>query len=275
MVAGLGTVLAAVSTSGHASAVDVGVFAVAAAIVLAGAIGVVVARNPVHSALMLVMTLFGIAVLFVNLRDPFLAAVQVIVYAGAIVVLFLFVIMFLGVDREENIAVEPLRGQRPMAIGLVILGTTGLLLLGQVSRWTTGAPHVAGLDSGQSNVALLGKSVYTTYLFPFEATAALLVIAVVGAVVLARRPPVAANPEVGADPANGSGGPAGRAGGTEVEVAASDAAAAVESGTDGGAVDEGASAGIAVDGGRSDESAADESEAGVTTPAGAKGESAS
>ena len=59
-----------------------------------------------------------------------------------------------------------------------------------MSRWTTGAPHVAGIDGGrQSNVYLLGKSVYTTYLFPFEATAALLVIAVVGAVVLARRPP--------------------------------------------------------------------------------------
>ncbi len=158
---------------------------------LSGAIGVVVARNPVHSALMLVMTLFGIAVLFVLQRDPFLAAVQVIVYAGAIVVLFLFVIMFLGVDREENVGFEPLRGQRPLAVGLVVLGTTGLLLLGEVSKWTTGAPHVAGTDSGaQSNVALLGRSVYTTYLFPFEATAALLVIAVVGAVVLARRPPV-------------------------------------------------------------------------------------
>ena len=194
MVGVLGSALVAASTTvaTHASWVDVGTFSVAAAIILAGAVGVVVARNPVHSALMLVMTLFGVAVLFVLQRDPFLAAVQVIVYAGAIVVLFLFVIMFLGVDREENIALEPLRGQRPLAIGLAILGTTGLLLLGQVSKWTTGAPHVAGVDAGrQSNVYLLGKSVYTTYLFPFEATAALLVIAVVGAVVLARRPPSA------------------------------------------------------------------------------------
>jgi NADH-quinone oxidoreductase subunit J len=187
--------LMAVTTTSHPSWVDVGTFAVAAAIVLSGAIGVVVARNPVHSALMLVMTLFGVAVLFVLQRDPFLAAVQVIVYAGAIVVLFLFVIMFLGVDREENIAAEPLRGQRPLAVGLIALGTVGLLLLGQVSHWTTGAPHVAGTDAGpQSNVYLLGKSVYTTYLFPFEATAALLIIAVVGAVVLARRPPGAVTP---------------------------------------------------------------------------------
>jgi NADH-quinone oxidoreductase subunit J len=193
MMAMLGAVLTAATTSGHVSPVDVGTFVVAAAIVLAGAIGVVVARNPVHSALMLVMTLFGIAVLFVLQRDDFLAAVQVIVYAGAIVVLFLFVIMFLGVDREENIAAEPLRGQRPLAVALIALGTTGLLLLGQVSHWTTGAPHVAGSDTGAPNVNLLGQSVYTTYLFPFEATAALLVIAVVGAVVLARRPPAATN----------------------------------------------------------------------------------
>jgi NADH-quinone oxidoreductase subunit J len=198
MTAAFGAVLAAAATSTHPSWVDVGVFSVSAAIVLSGAIGVVVARNPVHSALMLVMTLFGIAVLFVLQRDPFLAAVQVIVYARAIVVLFLFVIMFLGVDREENVALEPLRGQRPLAVGLVVLGTTGLLLLGQVSRWTTGAPHVAGLDAGaKSNVYLLGKSVYTTYLFPFEATAALLIIAVVGAVVLARRPPPPTNPVAG------------------------------------------------------------------------------
>jgi NADH-quinone oxidoreductase subunit J len=176
------------AASSHPSGVDVGVFCVAAALVIAGAIGVVMARNPVHAALMLVMTLFGIALLFVLQNAPFLAAVQVIVYAGAIVVLFLFVIMFLGVDRQENIAVEPLRGQRPLAIALVALGTTGLLLLGQVSHWVTGAPHVAGPDTGQSNVVLLGRSVFTTYLFPFEATAALLVIAVVGAVVLARRP---------------------------------------------------------------------------------------
>ena len=168
---------------------DVGVFAVAAAIIVAGAIGVVVARNPVHSALMLVMTLFGVAVMFVLQQASFLAAVQVIVYAGAIVVLFLFVIMFLGVDREEDIAKEKLRGQRPLAAALVLLAATGMLLLGEVSKWTTGQPHVSGSDTGAPNVNLLGKSLYTTYLFPFEATSALLIIAVVGAVVLARRPP--------------------------------------------------------------------------------------
>ncbi len=192
MTAAATTLVAAV----HASRMDIGVFVVAAAIVLAGAVGVVVARNPVHAALMLVMTLFGVAVLFVLQRADFLAAVQVIVYAGAIVVLFLFVIMFLGVDREENVGYEPLRGQRPLALGLVALAATGLLLLAEVAHWTTGAPRVAGAASGPgSNVAKLGRSVFTTYLFPFEVTSALLVIAVVGAVVLARRPTASPPPE--------------------------------------------------------------------------------
>jgi NADH-quinone oxidoreductase subunit J len=185
--------LGALLAASHPTIPDIGVFSVAAAIIIAGAIGVVVARNPVHSALMLVMTLFGVAVMFVLQQASFLAAVQVIVYAGAIVVLFLFVIMFLGVDREEDVADEPLRGQRPLAVGLVILGTTGLLLLGEISKWTTtGQPSAAGSDAGAPNVNLIGKSLYTTYLFPFEATSALLIIAVVGAVVLARRPPSSA-----------------------------------------------------------------------------------
>ena len=169
---------------------------------LAGAIGVVVARNPVHSALMLVMTLFGVAVLFVQQRDPFLAAVQVIVYAGAIVVLFLFVIMFLGRrprgEHRRRAAAGPApAGRRAWSSSAL----AGLLLLGQVSQLDhRGAPTWPGVDAGPAVQRLpLGKSVYTTYLFPFEVTAALLVIAVVGAVVLARRPPAAANPMDDAD----------------------------------------------------------------------------
>jgi len=173
-----------------ATTVDALTFAIAAAVVLAGAIGVVVARNPVHSALMLVMTLFGVAVLFVEQQANFLAAVQVIVYAGAIVVLFLFVIMFLGVDREESLEKEPLRAQRPLAVGLMVLGLAGLLVMGFGAHWSVGTRSVAGPARGQSggDVAALGRSVFTTYLFAFEVTSALLVIAVVGAVVLARRP---------------------------------------------------------------------------------------
>jgi NADH-quinone oxidoreductase subunit J len=171
-----------------ATRVDVTVFAASAVIILAGAIGVVVSRNPIHAALSLVLTLFGVAVLFVAQQAHFLAAVQVIVYAGAIVVLFLFVIMLLGVDREENVAAEDLRGQRPMAVLLGLAALAEVLLLAQGTDWATGARSTGGAASGGlTNVEKLAASIFTNYLFAFEITSVLLVIAVVGAVVLARR----------------------------------------------------------------------------------------
>jgi NADH-quinone oxidoreductase subunit J len=165
------------------------VFVVAAAAVLAGALGVVLSTHPVHSALMLVLTLFGIAVLFVAQQAHFLAAVQVIVYAGAIVVLFLFVIMLLGVDRSENLAREPLRGQRPIAY-LAGIGVIAAVFLLARSAWVSGAESVAGAaDAPGGNVEKLAGSLFTRYLLAFEMTSVLLVIAVVGAVVLARHSP--------------------------------------------------------------------------------------
>jgi len=104
------------------------VFVVASAMMLVGAVGVVTRRNPVHAALSLVLTLFGVAVHFVSLEAYFLAAVQVIVYAGAIVVLFLFVIMLLGVDKAEDLRTEPLVAQRWLA-GVAALGLLGLLVV--------------------------------------------------------------------------------------------------------------------------------------------------
>ncbi len=164
------------------------VFVVAAVAAVISAVGVVMARNPVHSALMLVGTLFSVAVLFVLQEAHFLAAVQVIVYAGAIVVLFLFVIMLLGVDREENVDVEPLRGQRPAAAVLSLVLLLEVVLLVRTD-WATGAKSVAGQATGEGeNVEKLAESIFTRYLLPFEITSVLLVIAVVGAVVLARRP---------------------------------------------------------------------------------------
>ncbi|HUY63890.1 MAG TPA: NADH-quinone oxidoreductase subunit J [Acidimicrobiales bacterium] len=200
-------VVSAMSMLATATVVDRLVFVVGAMIILGGALGVVISRNPVHAALMLVTTLFGVAVLFVEQQANFLAAVQVIVYAGAIVVLFLFVIMFLGVDRRENLGEEPLPAQRPLAIGLVVLGLAGLLLLGIDAHWAVGARSVAGPAAGQAggDVAALGRSVFTTYLFPFEATAALLVIAVVGAVVLARRPRPGYGPDEDIEEPEGAG----------------------------------------------------------------------
>jgi NADH-quinone oxidoreductase subunit J len=168
---------------------DVVVFVIAAIAILVGAIGVVVSRHAVHAALNLVLTLFGIAVEFVNQGADFLAAVQVIVYAGAIVILFLFVIMLLGVDQVENIAAEPLRGQRPTALVLGLMVLLELAALARVSNWATGTSSVAGPSNGPGeNIQKLGQSIFTRYLFPFEITSVLLVIAVIGAVVLARRP---------------------------------------------------------------------------------------
>ena len=167
------------------------VFVGAAIIILVGAIGVITFKNPVHCALSLIMTLFGVAIAFIAQQADFLAAVQIIVYAGAIVVLFLFVIMFLGVDRNEHVRVEPLVAQRPLAALGVVITLGGLIALMAESHWVTSVMSAStngkALQSGQANVHQLGTAVFTTYLFAFEATAALLVIAVVGAVLLARR----------------------------------------------------------------------------------------
>jgi NADH-quinone oxidoreductase subunit J len=176
------------------------VFVVAAALILAGALGVITMKNPVHAALSLIMTLFGVAVAFVAQEADFLAAVQIIVYAGAIVVLFLFVIMFLGVDRKDPVSVDPLVGQRALAATGVLITVAGLIFLMSKSHWVTGAMSVStkgrALATGSKNVHQLGTAIFTTYLFAFEATAALLVIAVVGAVLLARRQRVADPDEV-------------------------------------------------------------------------------
>jgi NADH-quinone oxidoreductase subunit J len=182
--------------------VDFAVFWICALIVVGGGVGVVLSRQPVYAALSLVLTMFGIAVLFVAQDANFLAAVQVIVYAGAIVVLFLFVIMFLGVDRRENLRVEPLRSQRVLAPVLVAMALAVVLLLGATAHWAVGAPEVVGPARGQpgGDVAALGRAVFTVYLWPFEITAGLLIIAVVGAVVLARRPPVPEDDQVPEEP---------------------------------------------------------------------------
>src|SRR6195952_5356139 len=147
---------------------ELAVFIAAAVICLAGALGVVLSDNPVHSALSLVGTLFGIAVLFISLDAEFLAAVQVIVYAGAIVVMFLFVIMLLGVDQTDDISVEPLKGQR---VGAVIAGL--LLLIGLVSVIMFGSitgesSANARIDPKLPNVEQLARSIFTDYLYAFE-----------------------------------------------------------------------------------------------------------
>jgi NADH-quinone oxidoreductase subunit J len=175
------------------------VFVCAAAMILAGAVGVVVRSHPVHAALSLILTLFGVAVMYVSQEANFLAAVQVIVYAGAIVVLFLFVIMLLGVDRAEDLRVEPFKLQRPAAI-LVGAGVISLIVFAAVSsRDNIGlnkpvqSPAVVAVDSlkdpHDSNIRQLARDLFSDHVLAFELTSVLLVIAVVGTVLLARKAP--------------------------------------------------------------------------------------
>jgi NADH-quinone oxidoreductase subunit J len=163
------------------------VFVVASLMVLGGAVGVILRPNPVHAALSMVLTLFGVAVHFVAMQAHFLAAVQVIVYAGAIVVLFLFVIMLLGVDKAEDLRVDPLRVQRSIGplIGLAVAALVGTAVI--VSRGLFGAPQE--VSAPEDNIRALASSVFSDSVFAFELTSVLLVIAVVGAVLLARRTP--------------------------------------------------------------------------------------
>src|SRR4051794_40627763 len=167
------------------------IFFIFAALALIGALGVVLARNPVHSALLLVVTLVSVAGFFIQPQAHLLAAAQVIAYPGAIVDLFLFVIMLLGVDREESL-VDPLPHQRIVAIGL------GIFVMGELNflagqNWATGAPTPdqfalkGGGTALGNNVERVARVLFTDFLWPFEITAGLLVIAVVGSVVLARR----------------------------------------------------------------------------------------
>ena len=155
-----------------------------------GAVGVVISRNPVHSALSLVATLFGVAVLFLEQDAQLLAAVQVIVYTGAIVVLILFVIMLLGVDREEDLGHEPLVGQRILA-GVAGAGPAGVARARVRRRVQARAQRgqvtgAARSPTSAANVTQLGQVVFTDWIFAFEITAGLLTIAVIGAVVMAR-----------------------------------------------------------------------------------------
>ena len=175
--------------------IDVVVFIVAAVIVLGGALGVILQSNPVHAALSLIASFFGVAVLFVIQEAHFLALVQVVVYGGAIVVLFLFVIMLLGVDQFEDLRIEPLANQRAMAavagVALFALLLGGLFLSGPggddgAIALTGQSADVQPLDPEESNIKQLARDLFTRNILAFEATALLLTIATVGAVVLVR-----------------------------------------------------------------------------------------
>ena len=171
------------------------VFFSAAIMILGGAIGVITLKNTVHAALGLVLTLFGVAVQFVAMEAHFLAAVQVIVYAGAIVVLFLFVIMLLGVDRTNDLSIEPIAAQRPlaavMAVGLVGLLGAAIVRANDtaVINPGTGIDTAGETGNGDANIQQLAANLYGDHVFAFQLTSVLLIVAVVGTVVLTRKWP--------------------------------------------------------------------------------------
>jgi NADH-quinone oxidoreductase subunit J len=162
---------------------DLVVFWIVAPVSVGAAVLMLLQRNAVLAALLLILNQFTLAVFFVLLDAHFLAAVQVIVYAGAIMVLFLFVIMFLGVDRREAL-VETIRGQRVLAIGL------GILLVGAVAAaiaFGVGLSGPPGPPPPGDNVRSVARLLFSDYVFPFELTSILLIVAAVAAMVLARR----------------------------------------------------------------------------------------
>ena len=155
------------------------------------AVGMVVSRKAVHSALMLAVVMVSLAILYAAQDAPFLFAVQIIVYTGAVLMLFLFVLMLVGVDASDSL-VETLRGQRLLAIVVGLL--FAVVLIAGLAQATVGA--VVGLDEANidGNVPGVARLLFSNYVFAFEVTSALLITAAVGAMVLAHRERLSAKP---------------------------------------------------------------------------------
>jgi NADH-quinone oxidoreductase subunit J len=176
--------LAAASDSNTGESI---VFWLCGTLAVVGAFGLVLSRKTVHSALFVAMTMVNLAVLYVANSAPFLGMAQVVVYTGAIMMLFLFVLMIVGVDASDSLA-ETIRGQRVAAI-LLGLGLAVMMIAG-IGGALENAQDV-GLDAANAeyggNVEGIAKLIFTDYLFAFELTSALLITAALGAMVLAHR----------------------------------------------------------------------------------------
>lgn len=174
---------------------EVLVFDILAVIAVIAALGVVLAHNPVHSALALVVTFVNLAGIFVILRAEFLAVVQIIVYTGAILVLVLFVIMLVRIDDLPDFhGGQPVQRALGFVIGLVLLGEIAAAVLtrtvvGQPGPWTEENVIAAG-----GNVQVLGQLMYSGYVLPVQATAVVLLVGTIAALVLARPDDPASGP---------------------------------------------------------------------------------
>ncbi|HYZ46561.1 MAG TPA: NADH-quinone oxidoreductase subunit J, partial [Actinomycetota bacterium] len=168
------------------------IFGIVFVVALGSSIAMLFTPNAVHTALFLVVTQVALAVAFLLQGAYFIAALQIILYAGAIMVLFLFVIMLLGVDRRE-ILEDPLPGQRPVAVGLGAILAAEVLYVSfrgvevAIEGAEGGARALQEANRDPGNVEAIARVLFGDYLLPFEATSILLVIAIVGVMVLARR----------------------------------------------------------------------------------------
>jgi NADH-quinone oxidoreductase subunit J len=176
------SVLAASTAAGTAELIA---FIVLAPVAVLTALGMVFNRNAIYAALLLVGNFFCLAVFYLLLQAQFMAAVQVIVYAGAIMILFLFVLMLLGVRREDQLSGQ-LRVQGTVAFVLGAVLLAGILAAVGSGALPDGASALARANQG-GNVEALGRLLFTRYTLAFEATGVLLLVAGVGALVLARR----------------------------------------------------------------------------------------
>lgn len=162
-------------------------FIVFALIAIASALNILLQRNPMYSALSLIGTLLSLSALYLTLRAQFIAAIQIVVYAGAIMVLFIFVIMLLNVPKVQP-QIEKQKGLRYLAIpfaGALIAET--FYVLYRVPARTLPAVPAAAADQAVGTTWSIGVGLFTDYLLPFEVTSVLILMAVVGAMVLARR----------------------------------------------------------------------------------------
>ncbi len=177
------SLILAVDAAGQVSTGEAWGFWILGSLAVIGALGMVIARNAVHSALWLVVTMLCLGFMYVMNAAPFLGAVQIIVYTGAIMMLFLFVLMLVGRDASDSL-IETLRGQRVAAI---VLGVGFAVLVGTGLARSLGDTTPVGLAAAnaEGNVQGLAGLLFTRYVFAFEVTSALLITAAVGAMVLA------------------------------------------------------------------------------------------
>jgi NADH-quinone oxidoreductase subunit J len=173
----------AAGTNTDAIAVE-SVYWILAVISVLAALAMILVRRAVHCALMLAVVMLCLATMYAMQGAPFLAFVQIIVYTGAVLMLFLFVLMLIGISSSDSI-VETIKGQR-LAAGLVAIGLLVLLILG-IGHAAIGPATLSSANSGTNNLSGIATLIFTTYVFPFEVTGALLITAAVGAMVLAHR----------------------------------------------------------------------------------------